>query len=210
MSKIKDNDVQRNTGGRPRKFDRDVALRQAMDTFWLKGYDGSSIADLTAAMHMNAPSLYATFGGKESLYREAVDLYSSLEGVATKNALEAPGTTREVIGMMLKRGLEAFTAGSVPRGCMVMIGGSNISSDRLDLRLLIRERQQLVLDAIHIRLEKSALEKELIASADVDALTTLCGLILTGLAVQAREGFSPAQLLAAIDAFVKTLPIRNS
>ncbi|BCJ58121.1 hypothetical protein Jiend_15430 [Micromonospora endophytica] len=66
--------------GRPRSFDRDVALRRAMEVFWRHGYQGASMTALTAAMGINSPSLYAAFGSKEALFRAAVALYNTTEG----------------------------------------------------------------------------------------------------------------------------------
>jgi AcrR family transcriptional regulator len=95
--------------GRPRTFDRHAALTSAMETFWLKGFDGCAISDLTAAMNINSPSLYAAFGSKEDLFREALDLYVGLEGEATRCALEGPRNVRDALGTMLKRSVEMFT-----------------------------------------------------------------------------------------------------
>ena len=67
--------------GRPRAFDMDKALDAALDLFWRKGYEGTSIADLTKAMGINPPSLYAAFGGKETLFHQALDRYEAAHAV---------------------------------------------------------------------------------------------------------------------------------
>ncbi|WP_262338598.1 TetR/AcrR family transcriptional regulator, partial [Bordetella pertussis] len=88
--------------GRPRSFERTEALRQAMEVFWSKGYEGASLADLTSAMGINAPSLYAAFGSKEALFREAVQRYADTEGARTRRALlEAPDARAAIEGMLL-------------------------------------------------------------------------------------------------------------
>ena len=98
--------------GRPRSFDRAAALRRAMEVFWAKGYDGASLSDLTAAMRINSPSLYAAFGSKESLFREALALYSATEGTEIWTALPDAPTAREAIERFLRATAEAFTRGA--------------------------------------------------------------------------------------------------
>jgi AcrR family transcriptional regulator len=94
--------------GRPRGFDRAEALRQAMRLFWAKGYDGASLADLTAAMGINPPSLYAAFGSKEALFREATDLYSETEGVDIWRSLHQSATARQAVEGFLRESAAAF------------------------------------------------------------------------------------------------------
>ena len=93
--------------GRPRAFDRDTALLAAMRTFWTQGYEGTSVQDLAAAMGVNKPSLYATFGCKEEIFREAVELYDRVEGKATSQSLKKAGTAREAVESMLRSNARA-------------------------------------------------------------------------------------------------------
>src|SRR5919112_1807947 len=88
--------------GRPRAFDRSAALRRAMEVFWQCGYEGASLGDLTAAMGINRPSLYAAFGCKEALFREAVALYDAEEGAEADRALRECRTAREAIEAVLR------------------------------------------------------------------------------------------------------------
>ena len=76
--------------GRPRAFDIDEALEQALQVFWRKGYLGTSLTDLTEAMGINRPSLYATFGNKEALFRKVLDRYSERQTAYLRSALEEP------------------------------------------------------------------------------------------------------------------------
>eukprot|EP01133_Synstelium_polycarpum_P021333 gene21333-25623_t len=89
--------------GRPRAFDRDAALERAMRVFWQKGYDSASMSDLTEAMQINAPSLYAAFGSKAGLFRAAVELYTGQVGQRIKNALPMAATAKEGVANFLKQ-----------------------------------------------------------------------------------------------------------
>src|SRR5918996_4164529 len=113
--------------GRPRSFDRAAALRRAMEVFWAKGYDGASLSDLTAAMGINSPSLYAAFGSKEGLFREAVALYGATEGTEIWEALPQAPTAREAIERFLRASALSFTRPDRPAGCLVVPGGQRRS-----------------------------------------------------------------------------------
>jgi AcrR family transcriptional regulator len=193
--------------GRPRAFDRQAALTSAMEMFWLKGFDGCAISDLTAVMNINSPSLYAAFGSKEKLFREAVDLYGMLEGEATRGALTGPRTIRDALGTMLKRSVDMFTRGPQPRGCMVMLGTLNLSADQKELRALLHKRQRQILDVIRERMALAVDDGEFALSVDIDGLSMMCAALFTGLAVHAHDGAGRAKLNLAIDAFIATLPV---
>jgi AcrR family transcriptional regulator len=193
--------------GRPRTFDRHVALTCAMEMFWLKGFDGCAISDLTAAMNINSPSLYAAFGSKEDLFREAVDLYGALEGEATRCALAGPRNIRDALGTMLKRSVDMFTRGPQPRGCMVMLGALNVNAEQKELRALLHKRQRQILDVIRKRMTLAVADGEIAPSVDIDGLSMMCAVLFSGLAVHAHDGAGRAKLNAAVDAFVAALPV---
>jgi len=193
--------------GRPRTFDRHAALTCAMEMFWLKGFDGCAISDLTIAMNINSPSLYAAFGSKEDLFREAVDLYGTLEGDATQRALTGPRNIRDALGAMLNRSVDTFTRGPQPRGCMVMLGAMNVSADQKGLRALLHKRQKHIVDVIRKRMALAVDDGEFAPSVDIDGLSMMCAVLFTGLAVHAHDGAGRAKLHLAIDAFLATLPV---
>ncbi len=101
--------------GRPRAFDRDGALRKAMEVFWEHGYEAASISDLTAAMGINSPSLYAAFGCKEQLFREAVALYNETLGATAAAELRERPTAREAIAAVLRHHAVVFCDADNPR-----------------------------------------------------------------------------------------------
>ena len=110
--------------GRPRSFDRAAALHRAMEVFWARGYDGASMADLTAAMGINSPSLYAAFGCKEALFREALELYETGEGGSASRSLQEAPTARAGIEAMLRENAVAYTAPDRPPGCMIVLASA--------------------------------------------------------------------------------------
>ena len=107
--------------GRPRAFDMDQALDRALDVFWRKGYEGATICDLTAAMGINPPSLYAAFGNKEGLFRQALDRYAAMHDVFLQEALALP-KVKDCIAALLRRTAEALTDKSSPAGCLLVQG----------------------------------------------------------------------------------------
>jgi AcrR family transcriptional regulator len=196
--------------GRPRTFDRDAALRRALEIFWAKGFDGCSMSDLVDAMGINSPSIYAAFGSKENLFLEAVDLYAVSEGAITGQALREHANGREAIRAVLERNVEMLMQAAVPRGCMVVLGTVNISAEHRELHASLQKRRQQIGKMIRQRLAQSLAEGELAEATDIGALATLCGTVLSGLSVQARDGVSQKALFDAINAFVSTLPFIDS
>ena len=105
--------------GRPRSFDPDKALDRALKVFWKKGYEGASLPDLTRAMGINRPSLYAAFGNKEALFRKAVERYEQGPAGFAREALELP-TARQVVERLLRGGICVGTSARGPRGCLMV------------------------------------------------------------------------------------------
>jgi AcrR family transcriptional regulator len=113
--------------GRPRSFDVDEALDQALNVFWRKGFEGTSLPDLTTAMGINRPSLYAAFGNKESLFRKAVERYEENTARRIHEALDEPDV-RVAVETMLRRNIEAITDSRNPPGCF-MVQGALVCGD---------------------------------------------------------------------------------
>src|ERR1700683_1116990 len=107
--------------GRPRSFDIDGALDRSLQVFWRKGYEGASLTDLTKAVGVNRPSLYAAFGDKEALFRKALDRYLNGPAAYTQEALKEP-TARAVIERLLRGAADLNTAPRNPGGCLMVQG----------------------------------------------------------------------------------------
>jgi AcrR family transcriptional regulator len=191
--------------GRPREFDRDEALAKARDAFWMRGYEVVSMSDLVAILDLASSRIYAAFGSKEDLFREAVELYRASEGGAPMRALTAAPTAREAIEAMLRAAVVTYTQPGRPRGCMVVTSATNCTSDNDAVFKWLaecrRERNRAILD----RLQAAKADGELIARADTRALADHFGAVMSGLSVQARDGLSRDRLLALIPAAIAAL-----
>ncbi|MCM6774334.1 TetR/AcrR family transcriptional regulator [Nocardia sp. CDC159] len=192
--------------GRPRAFDRDRALRRAMEVFWEHGFEGTSMSDLTAAMGINSPSLYAAFGSKEQLFREAVRLYGGTHGGYTARALREEPTARRSIEAMLRDNAVAYVEETTPRGCMVVLAGSTYTTRNTAVRdFLVDMRTQTKRD-IRARLDRGVVEGDLPPDTDTADLAEFYATVLFGLSIQARDGADLPQLQRSIDRAMSAWP----
>ncbi|TPN60024.1 TetR/AcrR family transcriptional regulator [Mesorhizobium sp. B1-1-4] len=185
--------------GRPRTFDRTAALRRAMEVFWAKGYEGTSISDLTGAMGINSPSLYAAFGSKEALFLEATEFYTQAEGTDIWTALDEAPTAREAIEGFLRQTARAYSQTDRPQGCLVTLGALHQDSSRGAICNDLRRRRAENHAALQRRLERGVAEGELPRSFDCEAAATFFATVQHGMSIQARDGASHAALLATVE-----------
>ncbi|MEV6253031.1 TetR/AcrR family transcriptional regulator [Nocardia sp. NPDC051929] len=192
--------------GRPRAFDRAEALRRAMEVFWEHGYEGASMNDLTAAMGINSPSLYAAFGGKEALFRAAVDLYGHTDGGYTARALREEPTARAAIEAMLRDNAVAYTEENKPHGCMVVLAGSTYTTRNTGIRDFLIDKRRATTEDIRRRLERGVTEGDLPPGTDSAALAAFYTTVLYGLSIHARDGAALPELTASIDCAMAAWP----
>ncbi|MGK3988657.1 TetR/AcrR family transcriptional regulator [Sorangium sp. So ce136] len=185
--------------GRPRSFDRAAALRRAMEVFWERGYEGTSLSDLTAAMGINSPSLYAAFGCKESLFREAVSLYNQVEGAAVARAMREAPTARGAVEAMLRGNAEAYVSPGKPSGCMIVLAATLGTQESEAVRCHLAEVRRGAVVELQRRLDRGVVEGDLPAGTDTAALAAFYTTVLQGLSIQARDGASREALLAVVD-----------
>ncbi|NNH71133.1 TetR/AcrR family transcriptional regulator [Nocardia uniformis] len=195
--------------GRPRAFDRELALRRAMEVFWEHGFEGASMSDLTAAMGINSPSLYAAFGGKEALFRAAIELYGRTEGSLTARALREEPTARASIEAMLRDNAVAYTAEDKPHGCMVVLAGSAYTTRNTAIRDFLIEARRGTTEDIRLRLERGVTDGDLPAGTDIAGLAAFYTTVLYGLSIQARDGVCYEDLLRSIDTAMSAWPARD-
>jgi len=185
--------------GRPRGFNRDDALRQAMEVFWALGYEGATLIDLQQAMGgITAPSFYAAFGSKEELFREAVELYSKTLGVPMMKALAEEPTARASIEALLQAAVESFCKPGKPRGCLLVLGAMNSMPANKSVQDHLRGLRARRRKVIQQRLQRGVAEGELPSGLDLSALASFCTTLVDGLAIQARDGATRKALNFAV------------
>ena len=179
--------------GRPINFDKDAALEAAMLLFWERGFEGTSMADLTQAMGLNPSSIYAAFGDKQSLFSHAVKRYIETRAQYAEDALAEP-TLPEVVRALFDNTV-AFIAGSGhPPTCMTLAGAMGCSVDAAPARDLMTEVRRQNEVAIRERLLKARKSGELSKDINVDDYTRYLSSILAGLSIQAANGSTKAEL----------------
>lgn len=180
--------------GRPREFDRDAALQAAMLSFWRKGFAATSMNDLCEAMGIRSPSLYAAFGSKEALYLEAIQHYVRTVGPMVWAKLSAAPTAREGVEKMLLAATETLPEfGAIPGGCMAVLGAV---SDEWPAAItdVVRQVRRDMLEMLRSRLQAAVTEGELPASTDIEHLSRFYLSVFQGMAIQARDGATSADL----------------
>jgi len=191
--------------GRPREFDPDDALAAALRVFWLRGYEGASMAELTEAMGITKPSLYACFGNKEALFKKALDLYERDKLAYVGTALEAP-TARGVVERLLRGALATHCGSSDPQGCLGVISMVACSAEDASIREHVVARRKSSEAALAKRLECAANEGDLPQGVDPQALASCVTTVLQGLSVKAQGGASRPELEGTVDTFLGLWP----
>ena len=196
--------------GRPRGFDRDEALETAMRLFWSRGYEGTSISDLTQAMDITPPSLYGAFGDKKRLFLEAVERYEQEVGCVARKALTNEPTAERAVRRLLLDAAKSFTDPKNPTGCLMVLGATNCAIKSTDIFEVIAERRRTAENALRARIATGQKAGELSDNADVDALTGMVTATLYGLAIKAREGAPRARLRTIVEQLMTMWPRRKT
>lgn len=184
--------------GRPRSFDRQEALRRAMLVFWEKGFDAASMTDLTQAMGIGSPSLYAAYGSKEALFREAVDLYQATTNTDIWETLEREPRIKEAIEAFLVNTASAYCRPDVPAGCLIVLGSNFASGDSDPVNVELRTRRGTNIERLRRRFERAVLEKELPANFDCGDAATFYATLQNGMSLLARDGADFDSLMAIV------------
>lgn len=190
---------QTNRRGRPRSFDRPTALIAALTLFWERGYEGTSLNDLTTAMGISVTSLYAAFGSKAELFREAVAYYNDPERSPTTRALRDQPTARHAVEAMLRDNARQYSDPATPRGCMIVLAGTTYTPASAPLRDLLADLRDRDRQDLRHRLARAISDGDLPAQADAGALATFVITVLHGLSVQARDGACARDLDTVVD-----------
>jgi len=192
--------------GRPRNFDREKALTQALDIFWRRGYQPASIAELCKAMGINAPSLYATFGNKASLFLEAVRFYEAKYWDAPSRKFEEEPDLYRAVAEFFRDAAHILLSPDTPCGCMLVLGAINVSEDAKEVTKSVRELRFVTKGMFAKRLMRGLAEGQLPADTDIPALATALNTMFEGLSIQARDGLSQSELETIASHAVRLLP----
>ncbi len=191
--------------GRPREFDVEEALAAALRVFWTKGYEGASLTDLTEAMGITRPSLYAAFGNKEDLFKLALDLYEREKLAYVGTALEAP-TARGVAERMLSGTIDNIT--SECRGCLGVITSVSCHNPDSPIGQDVRDRTQSVRRAMVQRMQRAIEDGDFNVPVDAEAMTRYLMAVMQGISVQAGAGASREELQEVAEATLTIWPGR--
>lgn len=182
--------------GRPRSFDRDEALSSALKVFWTKGYADASMADLTGAMGINAPSLYAAFGSKEGLFREAVRLYTDTQGATLWASMTEAATARDAIeGLLLATAAASGECGQ-PKGCLLAVSLAHPDSLPQGACGDVATIRKDAMASMQERLRAGQVAGEIAPTADPAAMAAFYLTVQQGMTFRAREGATTDELTA--------------
>jgi AcrR family transcriptional regulator len=193
------------TIGRPREFDTEKALDLAMELFWRKGYEGTSLSDLTSTLGITRPSLYAAFGNKEALFRIVLDRYEARAGRYRSDALEAP-TARAVAQRLLQGAADLHGDKSNPAGCLGVQGALACGDEAEPIRRELTARRAAGEDAIRRRLKRAKAEGDLPADSDPADLARYLSVVIYGMTIQAAGGASRKELRGVADLALRQWP----
>ena len=195
--------------GRPRAFDRNVALDRALGLFWTQGFEGTSIADLTEALEINPPSLYAAFGSKEELFREALGLYARAYGLPIERAIAEEKTALGAVARILRDAAQLFPAGVTPGGCFVCNGVLSSAPDHRSVADFVAAAREWMVTALERRITEGKAKGEIPRNTDPATLARYVAAVIAGMSVQARDGADEATLLEIAGVALAAWPWRG-
>ncbi|MGI9657781.1 MAG: TetR/AcrR family transcriptional regulator, partial [Gaiellaceae bacterium] len=191
--------------GRPRAFDRDEVLDAAVMVFWEKGYEGASIDNLTEAMGIQRPSLYATFGSKRDLFVEAIDRYAATHGRGSFDPLRNDPDTKSAVAAFFDTNIRRATERGKPRGCLIACVATETAETDVTLRQTLFGMYSRADASIAERFRANQEEGSFPAEHDPDALARMVHSVIHSIRVRARAGATRKELTAIADDFMTVL-----
>ena len=192
--------------GRPRGFDKQVVAGRAAHLFWAHGYEGVSVDELTAAMGITPQKLYAAFGSKEGLHREALAWYDREVTSFIRQALAEEPHVVQAVSKALHVCARAFTEPGRPAGCMRSTAGISVATGNEAIAQLGKDLRRETLALLRARLDDGVAAGQLGSGAQTHALAWYLNGTVIGMAVAAHDGASEADLLAMADLAAAALP----
>lgn len=187
--------------GRPRSFDTDAALDAAVLVFWEKGYDGTSLTDLTSAMGINRPSLYATYGNKRDLFIRAIDRYATTHGSRAFSALQLEPDNRLAVQRFFEASIDCALADGTPRGCLINTVATDAAGTDAELRSKLSRMFERTDAALARRMAASQSSHES-SNHDPEQLALMAHSVTHSIMTRARAGASREDLTAVAVSFL--------
>ncbi|TDS84954.1 TetR/AcrR family transcriptional regulator [Comamonas sp. JUb58] len=186
--------------GRPRSFDREEAIHQAMHLFWEHGYDATSLTQLKAGIGggITAPSFYAAFGSKEGLFKEVVTHYLATHGQVESSLWDERLPPREAVELTLRRSAKMQSERGHPKGCLMVVSAAGCSGEHLQVQKMLAQARTRTRDGIASCVERAKASGELPSETDARALSMVFGGFLVGLTTLARDGMTSVALNNAV------------
>ena len=191
--------------GRPLSFDREAALRQAMLTFWRYGYETASVADLTAAMGISAPSLYTAYGDKKQLFLEAMRLYAGDPDDMERAIFDAP-TSYQAAHDLMVAAAATYTGEATPKGCLLASATASGSAASADVQDAVAHVRRTIESRLRARVERDVEGGVLPPETQAAALAGLVLAVTQGMSVLARDGATRASLLVIVETALRAWP----
>jgi len=194
--------------GRPTAFDADEALEKALQVFWARGYEGASMAELTEAMGINKPSIYAAFGNKEELFRKALGKYTSGPVAYVAEAMQQP-TARAAMEMFLSRSAEFLADKNTPGGCMIVQGALTCGQSAELIQRELAARRMGLEDMLKRRLESAQAQNDFPRDLNAAEFAKYLATVHQGMSVQASSGATKKELLSVVGQVLKNWPAKT-
>jgi AcrR family transcriptional regulator len=191
--------------GRTRQFDLAEALDRALEVFWRRGYEGATLDELTTAMGINRPSLYAAFGNKEQLFRKALDRYLAGPSAFVQEALAEP-SARGVVESLFRGMLRLMSDTNHPQGCMLVQGALTCGEESECIRRELALRREAGVCTLRERFERAEQEGDLPQGTDCGVLARYVATVMHGLAVQAVSGASKEEIWCVAELAMRVWP----
>ncbi len=195
--------------GRPLAFNQEEALNKALNVFWSRGYEGASMAELTEALGINKPSIYAAFGNKEALFRKVLARYVTGPAAFVGEAMKEP-TARQVVENFLTQAVDFFSDKSTPNGCMIVQGALTCGqgSDKIQQELIAYRSN--IETTLSKRFELAKTQGDLPPNVNTKQLAKYIATVHQGMSVQATSGATREELLAIVDMALQNWPSHSA